>query len=249
MNSLESSILENYERIQERVRKAAESSGRSTGEISTVVVSKSQPVEVILAAYSIGIRIFGENYPQEAEQKIKRLTGLEGISWHMIGHLQSRKSALIAYNFQMIHSIDSLDHAQKLDTALKNENKSMPALLELNVGGEESKFGWKAETQADWEKLLPEISLVLQLPNLVVNGLMTMPPLTDRPELSRPYFRCLCQARDFLNRQIPNHPFSMLSMGTSADFEVAIQEGATMVRIGQAILGPRPHQTDSEGEK
>jgi pyridoxal phosphate enzyme (YggS family) len=249
MSQLEASILGNYERIQEKVRKAAESTGRSVGEICTVVVSKSQPEDVIRAAYSAGIRTFGENYPQEAEQKIKRLVDLEGIAWHMIGHLQSRKSVLIARNFQMIHSVDNLQHAQKLDIALKKENKRMPALLELNVGGEESKFGWKAETQADWERLLPEISLVLQLPNLVVNGLMTMPPLTDQPELSRTYFRCLCQAHDFLNRQYPNRPFSILSMGTSADFEVAIQEGATMVRVGRAILGPRPPRKQGEGEK
>ena len=242
MGQLEASIQANYDCIQEKVRQAAESTGRTAGEICTVVVSKFQTIEVIRAAYSVGIRTFGENYPQEADQKIRQLEDLEGLEWHMIGHLQSRKSAMIAHNFQMIHSIDSLKHAQKLDAALKNENKKMPALLEMNVGGEESKFGWKADKQADWEKLLPEITWVLQLPNLMVKGLMAMPPLTDRPEFSRSYFQCLYQIRDFLNRQFPDASFSILSMGTSSDFEVAIQEGATMVRIGQAILGPRPTQ-------
>lgn len=242
MDPIAASILVNYEGIQARIRKAAELSGRSAGEICPVVVTKLQTVEVIRAAYSVGIRTFGENYPQEAEQKIKQLTDLEGAAWHMIGQFQSRKSAMIARNFQMIHSIDSVPHALKLDAALKLENKSMPALLEINVGGEESKSGWRAERQADWERMLPEIELLLHLPNLRIQGLMAMPPLADRPELSRPYFQCLYQMADFLNQQFSSQPFSSLSMGTSSDFEVAIQEGATMVRIGQAILGPRPSQ-------
>ncbi len=240
MDPLAASILANYEGIQERIRKAAESGGRSTGEICIVTVTKRQTLEVIRAAYSVGVRTFGENYPQEAEQKINQLADLEGAAWHMIGHIQSRKSAVIARNFQMIHSIDSLPHAQKLDAALGSENKSMPALLEINVGGEESKSGWKAEKQADWERMLPEIDLLLQLPNLRIQGLMTMPPLVDQPEINRPYFQNLSRMAGFLNQQFSGRPFISLSMGTSSDFEVAIQEGATMVRIGQAILGPRP---------
>lgn len=240
MNSLEANIRANYEDIQARIAKAAGLIGQPADAVCTVVVSKLQSIDVIRAAYHVGIRSFGENYPQEAEQKISQLTDLQEITWHMIGQIQSRKSATIARNFQMIHSIDSVQHAQKIDTILKAENKSLTALLEINVGGEESKAGWKADTREAWEKLLPEIDILLGLPNLKIRGLMTMPPLAELPELNRSFFSKLRHMAQFLNEQFSTHPFSILSMGTSADFEVAIQEGATMVRIGQAILGPRP---------
>lgn len=242
MISLETSIRANYGTIQERVSKAAASIGKPLDSICTVVVSKLQPPEVIRAAYAAGIRSFGENYPQEAEQKIVGLMDLQDITWHMIGHIQSRKSPIIAHHFQMIHSVDSVAHARKLDSALAAEKKTMLALLEMNVGGEESKSGWNASSPEDWERLLPEVDELLNLPCLKVQGLMAMPPLAELPEQSRPFFSKLRRMQEYFNQQFSARPFTILSMGTSADFEVAIQEGATIVRIGQAILGQRPKQ-------
>jgi PLP dependent protein len=239
MMSIEERIQANYEAIQDRVARAAASAGERAEGICIVVVSKLQTAEVVRAAYRVGIRSFGENYPQEAAPKIATLGDLKEITWHMIGQVQSRKSKVIAQSFQMIHSIDNLPHAQKLDAALEHEKKHMTALLEVNLAGEESKAGWKVQTPAEWEAMLPEIMAMLRLPNLKIKGLMTMPPLANLPELSRPYFSRLREMQHYLNSQISSRPFSMLSMGTSADFEVAIQEGATIVRIGQAILGPR----------
>lgn len=240
MDSFIAQIALNLATVQEKIDKAARSVGRDPSEVSLLVVSKSQPEAVVRAAYQAGIRRLGENYPQEAEEKIEKLAGLSGLEWHMIGHLQSRKAAIIARCFQMIHSIDSLDLARKLDRALNVEGKILPALLEINVGGEESKFGWRATDEREWEALLPDFEQVLALKNLRVQGLMTMPPWFENAEEARPFFRRLNSLMKTLAFQFPATQWKELSMGTSGDFEIAIQEGATIVRIGQAILGPRP---------
>jgi PLP dependent protein len=240
MDSFIAQIALNLAAVQAKIDKAAHSVGRDPSEVRLLVVSKSQPEAVVRAAYQAGVRRLGENYPQEAEEKIEKLAGLPGIEWHMIGHLQSRKAPIIARCFQMIHSIDSLDLAKKLDRALSVEGKILPALLEVNVGGEESKFGWKARDEQDWETLFPDFEQVLALKNLSVRGLMTMPPWFENAEEARPFFRRLNSLMKTLAIQFPATPWKELSMGTSGDFEAAIQEGATMVRIGQAIMGPRP---------
>jgi PLP dependent protein len=240
MDSLPAQIVQNLNDVQTRIEQAARSVGRDPKAVKLLVVSKAQPEPVIRAAFDTGIRRFGENYPQEAEGKIEHLADLAGIEWHMIGHLQSRKVAIIARCFDMIHSIDSLELAQKLDRALENEAKSLPALLEINVGGEESKFGWKVTDEDSWHALLPELEQVVALRHLNVRGLMTMPPWSENPEESRVYFQRLRRLMKNLSSAMPEVNWQELSMGTSGDFEVAIQEGATIVRIGQAILGPRP---------
>lgn len=210
-------------------------------EVKVVVVSKAQPVDLIRDAYRAGIRCFGENYPQEAEEKIMLLSDLPGIEWHMIGHLQSRKCPVIARHFKMIHSVDSLPLSQKLNNACERSGRKLPVLLEMNVGGEASKFGWQTSIEENWSEILPDFERILQLSNLDVLGLMTMPPLSDSAEVSRKYFQKLRKLRDYLVSCFPHNTLPDLSMGTSADYEVAVEEGATYVRIGQAILGPRPN--------
>ncbi len=224
-------IGQRLDQIRKRISRAALSCGKSPDEIALVVVTKSQPVEVIEAAISVGIRRFGENYPEETLSKILQLQGQPEIEWHMIGHLQSRKARIVVENFHILHSLDSTQLAQKLEYLLAASGKKMPSLLEFNCGGEESKFGWPAWDEKRWKELLPEISKILALKHLQISGLMTMPPLIEDEQKARPFFRKLRNLRDYLSISFPGTNFKMLSMGTSADFEIAIEEGATIIRV------------------
>lgn len=239
MSSLSSSIRERYEHTLERIANAERRAGRAPGSTRLVVVTKAQPREVVEAAIEAGIKIAGENYPEEAVEKIRSIHA-PGVEWHMIGHVQSRKADLIPPHFHLMHSLDSLKLAQRLDRFAAQAGRRLPVLLEFNVGEEESKFGWPAAVEARWAELLPEIDMVLKFGNLDVRGLMTMPPFFEEPEPARPYFRKLRGLRDFLAKSLPGADWSELSMGTSADFEAAVEEGATLVRVGTAIVGPRP---------
>ncbi len=240
MSELADTIRERYERVCDAISAAARKSGRDDGAVRLVVVTKLQPVETVRAAIEAGVRILGENYAEEAADKIQKLGPQSGVEWHMIGHVQSRKALLVAQHFTLVHSLDSLHLAQRLDRAAAQVGRRIPVLLEFNVGGEASKHGWQAAEEATWPALLPEVNSVAALPKLRVRGLMTMPPLSTDPEAARAYFRKLRRLQDLLARRAPQAEWEELSMGTSADFEVAIEEGATLVRIGQAILGPRP---------
>ncbi|HEX2980022.1 MAG TPA: YggS family pyridoxal phosphate-dependent enzyme [Anaerolineaceae bacterium] len=233
-------IRENIVKIEERITNAATQVGRDPREVKLVVVTKAQPAEVTQAAIRAGARILGENYPEQAVPKIEALAGETNIEWHMIGHLQSRKARLVAEHFHFLQSLDSLKLAQKMDAILAETGKELPVLLEFNLGGEESKHGWDATQETTWETLFPEIEDVLALPHLRVCGCMTMPPFADEAEDSRVYFKQLHKLRDLLARRFTAIEWRELSMGTSGDFDVAVQEGATYVRVGQAILGPRP---------
>jgi len=234
-------ISKNIELVRQKIDLAASSVGRSSNEVNLVVVTKGQPGDVLLTAFKAGIRIFGENYPEETITKIQTLQGYQGIEWHMIGHLQSRKARIVAEKFSLLHSLDSVHLALKLDQILSEQNKMMPVLLECNVSGEETKYGWPVWDEGQWLALLADVSMVLKCKYLVLVGLMTMPPLFQDIEGARPYFRKLYALKEFLTREISAEYFKELSMGTSADYTVAIQEGSTYVRIGQAILGPRPN--------
>jgi pyridoxal phosphate enzyme (YggS family) len=196
-------------------------------------------VETVRAALEAGVKILGENYPEEAVGKIAAI-GATDAEWHMIGHVQSRKADLIPANFTLMHSLDSLKLATRLDRFAALAGYPLPVLLEFNVGEEESKSGWVVSDETRWPGLLPEINIVLKLENLKVRGLMTMPPLFEDPERTRPYFQKLRRLHDFLAQNFPAADWSELSMGTSADFEAAVEEGATLVRVGTAIVGPRP---------
>jgi len=242
MADLAASIRENYLYTIAQIADAARRSNRNPSEIRLVVVTKSQPIEVVQAAIDAGVRILGENYPEEGVMKIQSLTGQSGVEWHMIGHVQSRKARLVADHFALLHSLDSFKLAQRLDRFAAERDGILPVLLEFNVGGEESKSGWDASDESQWGRLLPELADLLDLSNLRVQGLMSMPPLGLDPEDSRGFFQRLRLLRDHLAVQFPKADWHELSMGTSADYTVAVEEGATLVRVGTAIVGARNYQ-------
>ena len=242
MSELVNSIRERYLAALDTIASAANRSGRSPEAVKLVVVTKFQPIQVVRSAIEAGAVLLGENYAEEGVTKIQSLQNLSAVEWHMIGHVQSRKAPLVAGHFNFMHSLDSLKLAKKLDRFCAEAGRALPVLLEFNVGGEDSKGGWEAVDETRWEDLLPEVSELLAMPNLQVRGLMSMPPLGTDAEFARPYFQKLRRLREFLTSQFPQANFSELSMGTSSDYEVAVEEGATFVRIGTAIVGPRNYQ-------
>ncbi|MBP6178545.1 MAG: YggS family pyridoxal phosphate-dependent enzyme [Anaerolineales bacterium] len=241
MSDLVDSIRERYLHTLEEITRSAQDAGRDPNQVKLVVVTKAQPVEVARAAIEAGARILGENYPEEGVMKIQSLQDFSAVEWHMIGHVQSRKAQLVAENFNFMHSLDSLKLARRLDRFCGEAGRTLRVFLEFNIGGEDSKSGWSASDETRWASLLEELSAVIALPNLRVNGLMTMPPLGETAEFSRPYFQKLKRLQGYLASQFPAVDFSELSMGTSTDYKVAIEEGATMVRVGTAIVGPRQY--------
>jgi PLP dependent protein len=246
MPDLVSSIRENYQFTLDQIAAAAHKSNRDPKEIRLVVVTKSQHVEIAQAAIEAGVKILGENYPDEGVTKIQSLAGQSGVEWHMIGHVQSRKARLVADHFALLHSLDSLKLAQRLDRFSAERNHVLPVLLEFNVGGEESKSGWDASDETQWNAFLPDVASLLDLPHLSVHGLMTMPPLKTDPQDARRFFMRLRSLRDYLASQFPKADWHELSMGTSADYTVAVEEGATLVRVGTAIVGARKYKSDAE---
>ena len=248
MADLVASIRENYQYTLDQIATAARKSNRDPNEIRLVVVTKSQPLEIVQAAIEAGARILGENYPEEGVMKIQSLSLQSSVEWHMIGHVQSRKARLVVDHFALLHSLDSLKLAQRLDRFAAENKRVLPVLLEFNVGGEESKSGWDASDESRWDALLPEVASIVNLPNLRVRGLMTMPPLETDPEEARRFFLRLRQLRDHLAAQFPGADWPELSMGTSADYRVAVEEGATLVRVGTAIVGARKNKSESERE-
>ncbi len=233
-------IRERYARVLDAIAEAARKRGRQPEAVRLVVVTKLQPVEMVKAAVEAGARILGENYAEEAADKIEMLGPQSGVEWHMIGHVQSRKAQLVVQHFALVHSLDSLRLAERLNRLAKEAGRTLPALLEFNVSGEKSKHGWSASDEQRWDDLIDDVSAVAAMSNLRVRGLMTMPPLSTDPEAGRSHFQRLGRLRDYLAGRVAQAEWDELSMGTSADFTVAVEEGATLVRVGQAILGPRP---------
>ncbi len=231
---MSATIRENIARVEERISAACRRSGRRREDVRLVAVSKTHPPESIRAAVEAGLHDFGENRVQEAKSKISQLADLR-ITWHLIGHLQSNKARPARELFHWIHSVDSLHLAEKLSQASVPGCLRLPVLIEVNLGGEASKEGVPA---ADAVALADQIS---HYPSLELRGLMLIPPFLENPEEVRPYFRQLRVLAGEIERQnISKISRRELSMGMSHDFEVAIEEGATMVRIGTAIFGPRP---------
>ncbi|MEX2143094.1 MAG: YggS family pyridoxal phosphate-dependent enzyme [Anaerolineales bacterium] len=230
----------NLASIRLRIAVAARQAGRAPEEISLVVVTKGHPVGALRTLWELGIRDLGESYVQEGRSKQVELGELPGLLWHMIGHVQSRKAEDVTRHFGLVHAVDSLKLATRLDRFAAQTGKTLPVLLEVNVSGEASKHGWPAKTDTAFQAALPEIAKVLQLPNVLVRGLMCMAPMTPTSAGSQPYF---ARTRALLGELKTRHPegeWSQLSMGMSDDFEAAIREGSTLLRIGTAILGPRP---------
>ena len=223
-------IAANLEKIQQGIQRACDRAGRDPREITLVAVSKNQPPESVAAAAEAGLDLFAENRVQEAKAKIGRCPGR--LHWHLVGHLQSNKCRDAVHFFEMIESVDSLELAQEIDKWANKSAKTMPLLLEVNVAGEASKFGYRPDA------LLAELKAINDLKKIEIHGLMTIAPWTPEPEKVRPVFR---QLRDLKNRceQILGAPLPHLSMGMSGDYEVAIEEGATFIRIGTALFGPR----------
>jgi pyridoxal phosphate enzyme (YggS family) len=244
MTDLVDTIRENYLHVLDQIATAAGKVNRNPHEIRLVVVTKTQPMEIVEAAIEAGVRILGENYPEEGVMKIQSIPEKTGVEWHMIGHVQSRKARLVADHFALLHSLDTLKLAQRLDRFAAEADRVLPVLLEFNVGGEESKWGWNAADESQWNVFLPDVAAVLDLPHLRVHGLMTMPPLGTEPEESRRFFQRLRRLRDHLSAQFPQADWHELSMGTSADFVVAVEEGATLARVGTAIVGARNYGRD-----
>ena len=230
-------IKENVARVQERIASACRRCGRRPQEVKLLAISKTFPPECIRVAYEAGLREFGENRVQEAQAKRPALSDLN-IAWHLVGHLQTNKARAARELFAWVHSVDSLRLAQKLDQAAALGSGRLPVLLEVNLGGEESKAG------VGEEGIISLAEQVSQLATLDLRGLMVIPPFFDDPEQVRPFFRRLRElAREIDARNIPNASMRELSMGMSHDFEVAVEEGATVVRVGTAIFGarsPRP---------
>jgi pyridoxal phosphate enzyme (YggS family) len=234
------SIADQLALVRDRISRAAHRAGRNPDDIALLAVCKTFPAEAILEAYAAGQRLFGENRVQEFADKFPAVGNLPDAHFHMIGHLQSNKAAKAAEIFHAVDSIDSAKLAQRLNDAAQKMGKALDVLIEINVGGEEAKSGLDPDS--------PEIEAILsQAPewkHLKIRGLMTVPPFTDDPEGARPYFRELGELRDSLAaRSYPYVTLDVLSMGMSHDFEVAIEEGSTCVRIGTAIFGERPRKT------
>lgn len=221
-----------------RIHKAAQIAGRDPENISLIAVTKQKPATVIKALSEYGIKKIGESYLKEALFKIDLLKDL-GIEWHMIGSIQRGKEKEIAARFSEVHSLESIKIGRNLNKFAINYSRTLPAYLEFNVSGEETKHGWDAWDVDKWPDLIPDIEEILDLSNIQIKGLMTMAPYSSDPQAAQPYFKQLRLLRDFLSEQFPASSLSELSMGMSGDFEVAIQEGATVLRIGSALVGPR----------
>jgi|SRR5579872_3290791 len=230
------SINENIASIRERIETAARRAGRRADDVALMAVTKTQSAERIREAHDAGLRLFGENRVQEFSGKIDSLRDLSDARWHMIGHLQTNKAGKAAELFCAVDSVDSLKLAEKLDAAARGLGKKTGVLVEINVGGEVAKTGVAPSSSALEELLLA----APRLEALQLRGLMTVPPFTDDPDGARRYFRALREVRDRIaGRNLPGVEMDQLSMGMSHDFEVAIEEGSTCVRIGTAIFGQR----------
>lgn len=226
-------LAENLALVRARIAMAARKVGRDPAEITLVAVSKTKPVELVEMAYNLGVTDFGENRVQEALPKIEHFHP-QGIRWHLIGHLQSNKASKVVEPFACVHSVDSLHLAQVLSRQAQEHGRTLAILLQVNVSGEASKEGM---TPADAPAIARQIA---GLPALRIEGLMTIAPLVHDPEEVRPVFRALRSLREHLRNEVTASNWEQLSMGMTDDYTVAIEEGATLVRVGRAIFGQRP---------
>lgn len=230
------SVAGNVAQVREKILAAARRSGRGESDIALMAVSKTHPPERIQEAYAAGLRLFGENRVQEFAGKAAMLLSLKDAGWHMIGHLQTNKAAKAAELFTAVDSVDSLKLAQRLDSAARDLGKQLSVLIEINIGEETAKSGL-APDSPELQRLLAEAE---RLDHLNFHGLMTIPPFTADPQAARPYFRNLRALRDRIAAmKLPRVSMETLSMGMSHDFDVAIEEGSTCVRVGTAIFGER----------
>ena len=227
-------LRENLQEVEERIQETCRRAGRDRSEVTLVAVSKTKPVAILQEAYDLGVRVFGENKVQEIREKYEALP--KDIEWHMIGHLQTNKVKYIVDKVRLIHSVDSLRLAEVIEKEAEKHNRIVDILLEVNVAEEESKFGLKMP------EVIPMAEKVVQLPHIRLRGLMTIAPFVENPEKNRAIFANLHDLYvDIKEKNIDNGTVSILSMGMTNDYEVAIEEGATMVRVGTGIFGARDY--------
>lgn len=232
-------LKENLKTVEEHVQEACKRAGRSREEVTLIAVSKTKPLEMLQEIYGEGVRDFGENKVQELCDKMEQLPS--DIRWHMIGHLQRNKVKYIVGKVALIHSVDTYRLAEEINIQAKKRGIIVPILVEVNIAGEKTKFGTTAE---DAMLLVEEIS---KLENVRIRGLMTIAPFVENPEDNRLYFRKIKQLSvDITNKNIDNVSMEILSMGMTGDYEVAIEEGATMVRVGTGIFGARNYKKSNE---
>ncbi|HJA43864.1 YggS family pyridoxal phosphate-dependent enzyme [Lachnoclostridium sp. An118] len=227
-------LRENFRQVEENIRRACGRAGRDPGDVTLIAVSKTKPVELLREAYDLGTRVFGENKVQEIVEKYEALP--KDIHWHMIGHLQRNKVKYIIDKVDLIHSVDSVRLAETIEKEAAKHDLTANILLEVNVAEEESKFGLKVD---EVEQVVDEIA---KFSHIKVCGLMTIAPFVENPEENRPYFRRLRNLSvDIGGKNVDNVTMSILSMGMTNDYEVAVEEGATMVRVGTGLFGARDY--------
>ena len=227
-------LREQLQEVEEKIQAACDRAGRQRSEVTLIAVSKTKPIAVLQEAYDIGVRVFGENKVQELTEKYEALP--DDIHWHMIGHLQTNKVKYIVDKAELIHSVDSVKLAQVIEKEAEKKNCIASILIEVNVAGDESKFGLKVD------EVIPFIEKIASFKHIRVCGLMTIAPFVENPEDNRPIFENLHKLSvDIKNKNIDNVNVSILSMGMTNDYEVAIEEGATMVRVGTGIFGARDY--------
>jgi pyridoxal phosphate enzyme (YggS family) len=247
-----SNIAANIEAVYERIDLATQRAGRKASDITLVTVTKTHPLETVVEAYQVGLRHFGENRAQEGVVKVAGLTewlranpGNESPQWHFIGHLQSRQVGMVlAGQFGLIHSVDSLRLARRINRLAERDNyPAVEILLQCSISGEVTKSGFELSDWASGRKqfadFLETIAQIATLDKITIRGLMTMAPLSSNPEDARPAFQSLAALREKLQTEMPSIDWQHLSMGMTDDFEVAIEEGSTIIRVGRAILGER----------
>lgn len=228
-----SRITDNIDHVEKKIAEACERAGRPRESVQLIAVSKTKPVPDLMEALNYGHNVFGENKVQEIRDKVEAM-GTEGIHWHMIGHLQANKVKYLIGVVDLIHSVDNDKLAAEIEKLAAKHDVVMDVLCEVNMAGEETKFGLKPEETMDFVKRISE------LPHLKVRGLMTIAPYTEDPESNRVYFKGLRELKDRINAEhIPGVDMDTLSMGMTGDYEVAIEEGATLVRVGTGIFGER----------
>lgn len=227
-------LKENLNAVEAQIQRACETAGRSRQEVTLIAVSKTKPVEMLKEIYDAGIRDFGENKVQELTEKYEVMP--EDIKWHMIGHLQRNKVKYIVDKVELIHSVDSLRLAQEISKEAVKKDVTVSILIEVNIAGEETKFGLSKE------EVCTLVEEAAKLPNIRIKGLMTVAPPVADPEENRPFFRKIKELSvDITNKNIDNVTMEILSMGMTNDYMVAIEEGATMVRVGTGIFGERDY--------
>lgn len=243
------SLADRLAAVQAEIAAACQRAGRVPEDVALVAVSKTHPAAAVVEAARAGVRCFGENRIEEALPKMAQVAALmadltlESVQWHMIGRVQSRKARYVTGGFALLHSLDNLPLAVRLSRSLSDQGRTLDVLLEINISGEATKAGWNAyqwtNSPTVRAALWADIAQVMVLPGVTVRGLMTMAPIVDEAEHTRPVFAALRQLREALIEEFPGTEWSHLSMGMSDDFPVAVEEGATLVRIGRAIFGSR----------